>query len=86
MKQKPNRTYLTTRAQYKDVKKFDHAQFDAFCTRIYTEGYQEGRNSVPGADINAVLAAIGNVKGIGEKKLADIRAGVETLFTGGGTA
>lgn len=86
MKQKANRTYMTTRTQYKDAKKFDHAQFDAFCTKIYTEGYKDGRNSVPGADVNEVMAAIGNIKGIGTKKLEDIRASIETIFTGGETA
>lgn len=86
MKPKANRTYMTTRAQYKDAKKYDHAQFDAFCTKIYAEGYRDGRDSVPGADVNAVMAAIGNTKGIGEKKLEDIRSSIETIFSGGGQA
>lgn len=82
MKQKPGRIYMTTRAQYKDAKKFDHAQFDAFCTRIYAEGYKDGRDSVAGADINEVMAAIGNIKGVGTKKLEDIRAAIEKIFAG----
>lgn len=27
--------YTTTREVYKTVKKYDHQQFDAFCTRVY---------------------------------------------------
>jgi len=72
--------YSTTRACYKNVKKFDHAQFDEFCTRVYMEGVEEGRNSVPGIDIEQVMEQIKIVKGIGKKRLAQIEAAVETLF------
>ena len=71
MKRKRNGRYTTTRAQYKEVKKFDHAQLDEFC-----------RASVPGTDLTAVMEQIKNVKGIGEKRLAQIEAAVGTLFTG----
>ncbi len=80
MKRKTDGKYLTTRAQYKDVKKFDHSQLDAFCTKIYQEGYKDGMESVPGADINEVMEKIRGVKGIGEKRLAQIEAEVSALF------
>ena len=35
--------YTTTREVYKTVKKYDHQQFDAFCTRIYTNGFNDGK-------------------------------------------
>lgn len=81
MKRKTNGRYLTTRAQFKCVKKFDHSQLDDFCTRIYQEGYRDGRDSVPGADIKQVMAAIQTVKGIGEKRLGQIEAAVSGLFS-----
>ena len=28
--------YVTTRAQYKAAKKYDHAQFDGFCSTIFS--------------------------------------------------
>lgn len=84
MKKKAGRTYMTTRAQYKNAKKYDHTQFDAFCTGIYAEGYRDGRDSVPGADIKQVMAAIQTVKGIGEKRLGQIEAAVQELFRVGG--
>lgn len=80
MKKKPSRQYMTTRVQYKAAKSYDHAQFDAFCTNIYMEGFKDGKNSVPGTDITAVMAAIKTVKGIGDKRLAQIEATVATLF------
>ena len=36
--------YTTTREVYKTVKKYDHQQFDEFCTRVYTNGFNDGKN------------------------------------------
>ncbi len=80
LKKKNNRKYMTTRNVYKDVKKYDHAKFDEFCTNVYAEGFEDGRKSVPGTDITEVMAAIKTVKGIGEKRLAQIEAAVSVLF------
>ena len=72
--------YATTRAQNKAAEKYDHAQFDDFCATIYTEGVKDGRASVPGADLTEIMAAIKAVKGIGEKRLAQIETAVAVLF------
>ena len=72
--------YLITRARYKSIKAFDHQKMEQFCTDIYKSGYQDGRESVPGVDITAIMKAIENTKGIGAKKLADIRASIEAVF------
>lgn len=75
--------YMTTRNQYKAAKKYDHQQFDDFCASIYQSGYDAGKAAVPGTDIEEVMAAIRQVKGIGEKRLGEIRAAVEKTFTPG---
>lgn len=80
-KKKPNQKYMTTRTQYKAAKSYDHGQFDAFCTNIYTEGFKDGVNSVQGTDITAVMEKIKTVKGIGEKRLAQIEEAVSVLFS-----
>lgn len=80
MKKKASRKYMTTRAQYKAAKSYDHGQFDEFCSNIYIEGFKDGKNSVQGADLTAVMTAIRTVKGIGDKRLAQIEAIVSTLF------
>lgn len=80
MKRKNNGNYMTTRNTYKAVKKYDHAQFDAFCTNIYKEGYRDGADSVPGVDIDELTARLETVKGIGTVKLAKIKEAVEELF------
>ena len=73
-----------TREMYKSIKKYDRQQFTKFCTDLYGYGFQDGRESVPGVDITAVMKAIENTKGIGAKKLADIRASIEAIFEGAG--
>lgn len=81
---KKNNKYMITRARYKSIKAFDHQQMEQFCTDIYKSGFQDGRESVPGVDIESIMAAIGNTKGIGQKKLADIKASIEAVFEGAG--
>lgn len=75
--------YTTTRAQYKAVKKYDHAQLDDFCSIIYAEGVKDGRASVKAVDAKDVIAAVGAVKGIGEKRMAQIGAAIDALFGAG---
>lgn len=70
-----------TREVYKSVKKFDRQQFQNFCRDLYGYGFQDGRESVPGVDLEAIMAAIGGTKGIGAKKLEDIRTSIEAVFT-----
>lgn len=72
--------YLITQARYKAIKAFDHKQMEQFCSDIYKSGYEDGRESVPGVDIEAIMKAIKNTEGIGAKKLADIRTSIEAIF------
>lgn len=75
--------YLITRAKYKSIKAFDHQQMEKFCMDIYRSGYQDGKESVPGVDLKAVYEAIASTKGIGPKKLEEVKARLEPLFKGG---
>lgn len=75
--------YVTTRTQYKAVKKYDHTQFDEFCTIIYTEGVKDGRTSVRVVGITDIMEAVKTVKGIGEKRLAQVETAVAALFDPG---
>lgn len=73
---------VITRAVYKAVKKYDHQQFTDFCAGIYKSGYEDGRESVPGVDVKAIYDAIAATKGIGPKKLEEIKKNVEAVFAG----
>lgn len=72
-----------TRDIYKGVKKFDRQQFTNFCTDIYKFGFEDGRESVPGIDVEKILEVIAATKGIGPKKLEEIKANIEAVYGGG---
>ena len=72
-----------TREVYKGVKKFDSQQFKSFCTDIYKFGFEDGRDSVPELDIEKLYQAIAATKGIGPKKLEEIKANIEEVFGDG---
>lgn len=67
-----------TRVTYKSVKKFDRQQFTAFCADLYKFGYEDGKESAP--DLTTVCDAIARTKGIGPKKLEEIKTRLEPLF------
>ena len=71
-----------TRNIYKDVKKFDRQRFTNFCIDLYTFGFEDGRDSVPGIDVSKIIEVVANTKGIGPVKLAEIKANIETVFEG----
>lgn len=77
---KKDNKYLITRARYKSIKAFDHQQMEQFCTDIYKSGFQDGRESVPGVDVEIIMEAIRSVKGIGAKRLYAIRDSIESVF------
>lgn len=72
--------YTTTRTIYKSVKKYDHMQFDAFCTKVYAEGFRDGAESVPGTDITEIMKAIEGVKGIGPVMIKRISEALDKCF------
>ena len=72
-----------TREIYKGVKKMDRQQFTNFCNDLYKYGFEDGRESVPGIDVEDIMSAIANTKGIGEKRLSDIRLSIEKMFAAG---
>lgn len=80
MAKQKNRNYMITRAKYKAIKAYDHKQMEEFLTDVYKNGYKDGRDSVPGIDVQDVIQAISETKGIGEKKLAAIKESVEAVF------
>ena len=73
-KAKDNRKYLLTREQYKRMKKMDHAQMDDFI-RAFVKNLDEdnAKNNVEifvsfdEKNKRAIMTALENTKGIGEK-------------------
>lgn len=71
-----------TREIYKNVKKFDRQQFERFCTEIYKCGFEDGKESAESKsmDLDNIYKAILGTKGIGEKKMAEIKANIEKMI------
>ena len=73
-KSKDNRKYLLTREQYKKIKKMDHAQMDDWI-RIFAANLNEDNTksnmeifaSFDEKNKRAIMTALENTKGIGEK-------------------
>lgn len=77
--------YTTTREVYKTVKKYDHQQFDEFCTRIYTNGFNDGKKSVTEKLVRTIsdeqlMEVIGEVKGVGPALRGKIKEAIEVKF------
>lgn len=69
------------RKVYQSVKKMDHNQMNNFMQNMYDRGFKDGRASIPVLDISLIKKALLNVKGIGEKKAADIIVAIEKGIT-----
>lgn len=74
--------YTTTREVYKTVKKYDHQQFDEFCTRIYANGFNDGKKSVTEKPVKTItdeqlMEVIGEVKGVGPALRGKIKEAIE---------
>lgn len=76
----PGKMPEITREIYKSVKRFDRQDFQGFCRDLYGYGFEDGRASVPGVDLTAIYEAIGATKGIGPKKLEEIKRNIEGLY------
>ena len=71
-----------TRDIYKGVKKFDRQQFTNFCTDLYRFGFEDGKASAPAVDVEKILEIVAATKGIGPKKLEEIKANLEAVYGG----
>ncbi|MBU5680112.1 glutathione peroxidase [Blautia sp. MSJ-9] len=85
MAKKQKTGYTTTREVYKTVKKYDHQQFDEFCTRVYTSGFNDGKTSVTEKPIKSItdeqlMEVIGEVKGVGPALKGKIKEAIEAKF------
>ena len=71
------KSFELNRKVYQSVKKMDHNQMNNFMQNMYNSGFKDGQASVPGLDIGLIKKALLNIKGIGEKKAADILVAIE---------
>lgn len=53
--------YMINRTKYKDIKRYDHKQMEDFLTDVYKNGYADGKESVPGVELQDVEKALQGV-------------------------
>ena len=68
---------VINRKEYQNIRKMDHNQMNLYLQEIYKSGYAEGVKSVPGIDIVEIKKILLSVKGLGEKRVADILEALE---------
>lgn len=71
---------ILRREDYRRVKHMDRTQFESFCKKLYMMGFKDGKDSVPGMDIEDVKEAIAGTKGIGTSRLEAIMRNIEEKF------
>lgn len=71
---------VISREIYRAMKHRNREEFASFCEQMYMSGYNDGRESVPGVDTEQLYKVIASVPGIGEKRMAQIRAAVDAAF------
>ena len=65
------------RKEYLKIRKMDHNQMMSWAKKMYDSGFEDGQESVTGLDISLIKKALLSIKGIGEKKAADILVAIE---------
>ena len=73
---------ILNRKLYKNIKKYDREQIESYLVNLYMEGYEDGRNDVPGVDISVIKEIVMNVKGVGEKRTDEIMRKIEERMKG----
>lgn len=72
---------VINRKEYQSVRKMDHNQMNVYLQNIYKnaymDGFKAGTESVPGIDIAEIQKVLLSIKGLGEKRVADILEALE---------
>lgn len=74
---------LITRKQYKEIKKMDREEMEAFLAKIYLQGYEDGTEDAEVTDFKIkLMQVLERTKGVGPKTTEKI---LQTLKEGGNT-
>ena len=68
---------VINRKEYERIKRYDHNQMKNYVKSIYKSGFEDGKAAVPGIDIKYIADIVRSVKGVGEKRAADIVKALE---------
>ena len=68
---------VINRKEYERIKRYDYNQMNNYVKSIYKSGFEDGKAAVPGIDIKYIADIVRSVKGVGEKRAADIVKALE---------
>ena len=68
---------VINRKEYERIKRYDHNQMNNYVKSIYKSGFEDGKAAVPGIDIQYILDIVKSVKGVGEKRAAEMVKALE---------
>lgn len=81
-----NKVFLLNRKMYDRVRKMDHCQMTLWAESIYKSGFKDGSAAAEGLTVDEMKSVILGIKGIGEKRAADIAAALSLALEEKGKA
>ena len=81
-----NKAFILNRKLYDRVRKMDHCQMSLWAESIYKSGFKDGSSAAEGLTVDEMKAVILWIKGIGEKRAADIAAALSLALEDKGKA
>lgn len=61
-----------SRELYRKIKNMNHREMENYLAGVYTEGFDNGVDSLTKTVASKIIRGLENTKGIGEKRMADI--------------
>jgi hypothetical protein len=72
--------YNLSREMYRGIKKMDATEMGTFLGNVFQEGFDAALKNTDNITITDLHNAIGTVKGIGDKRMAEIDVAIKKLF------
>ncbi|ADU23834.1 hypothetical protein [Ruminococcus albus] len=83
MSEEKDNSFELPRSLYKEVKKMSREKMQSVLRNIYNQGVASAESTY--VDLTDLRNAIGKINGIGEKRLDEIMAVIESFITGDDT-
>jgi hypothetical protein len=83
MSEEKDNSFELPRSLYKEVKKMSREKMQSVLRNIYNQGVESAESTY--VDLTDLRNAIGKINGIGEKRLDEIMAVIESFITGDDT-
>lgn len=81
-----NKTILINRKLFDRIRRMDHCQMSLWAESVYKSGFKDGSAAAEGLTVDEMKTAILGIKGIGEKRAADIAAALSLALENKGKA